>query len=75
VHTVREGKNYIVKRVEVRQEDEGVTCFTNLCSFKRTEESFLKVQVPKFMEQKWAKLLGGYTADTLPLNNDYGNLR
>jgi acyl-CoA thioesterase len=75
VQTVREGNNYIVKRVDCVQEDGVQICFTNLCSFKKTEDKFLNIQVPKKMEEKWAKLLGGRKVEDLPLGSNFKDLR
>jgi acyl-CoA thioesterase len=67
VRVVRDGKNYCVRKVDVSQEDEGVVVFTAICSFKKTEDKFLDIQVPKNMEKKWSHLLKGKTAETLPM--------
>jgi acyl-CoA thioesterase len=76
VQIVRDGKNYCVRKVDVTQEDEGVIVFTALCSFKKTEENFLNIQVPKIMEKKWSHLLKGKTAETLPMpTTNYKDLR
>jgi acyl-CoA thioesterase len=75
VEKIRDGKNYCVRSVIVSQEEEGQICFTGLCSFKKSEPTFLNVQVPKKMQTKWKELLKGKDVEDLPISKNFKDLR
>jgi len=65
VHTVRNGRNYCVRRVDVWQEDEGNLCFSSICSFKNADAQAFDIQTTVNIEEKYTSLLGGKTVDDL----------
>jgi acyl-CoA thioesterase len=74
VRTIRDGGNYSVRQIDVCQED-GVICFTGICSFKKSDAKFMDIQVRQNMEEKYSALLGGKKAAELPINSNFKDLR
>lgn len=75
IRTVRDGNNYMVRGVEVVQEDGERVVFSGLCSFKKSEHGFLDVGVKKDLNKKYEKLLGGKRVEDLPVIERFKDMR
>lgn len=59
VHTIRDGRSYCTRIVNVTQAEGKGICFTCTCSFKLAEDSPLDVQDQVDIWQKYSKVLAG----------------
>ena len=59
VKTIRDGRSYCTRIVNVTQAQGTGICFTCTCSFKKSEESFLDVQEKIDLKAKYAQVLEG----------------
>jgi len=75
VQTVRNGKNYCVRKVDVWQIEKSNICFSSICSFKRPEVHFLNIQRPRNLYREYSSLFGGKSISDLEIKSGFGNLR
>jgi len=73
IRIIRDGRNYSVRKVDVSQSD-GKIMFTNICSFKRTED-FVNIQIPQNMAEKYSEVLDGRKPEELPFKTNFKDLR
>lgn len=59
VRTVRNGKSFCVRSVEVTQEETKGACFTCTCSFKRPDATPIEFQETEDIGRKYAMVLKG----------------
>lgn len=59
VQTIRDGRSYCTRSVNVTQAEGEDICFTCTCSFKKSEESHLDVQEDINLEKQYQVVLGG----------------
>jgi acyl-CoA thioesterase len=75
VGTIRRGRGYIVLSVTVTQDsDPNTTCFTSLCSFKRSED-FIDVQAEIHPDKRWEALLKGKKPEDMKVRTDLKDWR
>lgn len=65
VKTIRDGRSYCTRIVNVTQAEGKGICFTCTCSFKKAEESALDVQDKIDLEEKYAVALRGKRPEEL----------
>jgi acyl-CoA thioesterase len=75
IRTVRDGNNYMVRSIDVVQEDGERIVFSALCSFKKSEPGFLNVGIKKDLQKKYEKLLGGKRVEDLPIIERFKDIR
>ncbi|KAH8645840.1 thioesterase-like superfamily-domain-containing protein [Xylariales sp. PMI_506] len=74
VKVIRSGGNYSVRHVIATQEDDATICFTCLCSFKRPEPGFIKVQEQHNVKKKFEAILQGKEPEELDIKTNIKNL-
>lgn len=58
VRTIRDGKSYCIRQVEVTQDETAGICFTCTCSFKREDWNPLELQERVDLQGQYASVLG-----------------
>jgi acyl-CoA thioesterase len=77
VSTVRDGNNYMVRRIDVWQGlERSKICFTALCSFKKPSGKFLEIQpARRDLVKEYSGIMDGKKIEDLPLITNFKDLR